>query len=417
MYSLNEYDAMWNLFVIPSWISFFTSFILLIDSIYAYAVHTPENIKARKGNILKFQMGGAIFSILFFIFGPLLMTIYKYELSCKHEVFDYFENEWDDENRQNETKLCKTNKLLVYFLLLVFNVVTMHIASVYQQLKDSAAMKRNAKTPIWLKLFCGFLIFSPFIFSTIALLIDGTDTDVQSVNRARWSIFCGLRLYPMEEIFLVHIPFLFSGMMIMIFVTKTRLIMNKMTSVGKTGEKKSKSSVALQKLGRKLGVLGLLVSILVIALIIVTVAILPNLADASKAYADWSNCAVFSDADLELRTANNCSHLMTMLGVTTNEELKLLGANAVKDKPSAFLNGLLYALQSSIPFIFSIFYMSLALKKWKTRSKVLTSYYKSNFKSKVSSSVESDAVSSSAFSSGASSANSSKASTAVSSTN
>lgn len=366
LYSQSEFHTLYNVYVVIGTLTGIMCAVLLADSAFVVIGARRKNkdmIKARQSPIWRYQTLGAVAGLLFFITGPLLVLLFNdtenFGMVCESNSMPQF---MDHSIPEYTTWSCSLNKSAIFFNMLLFNVLILHLLDVLRALKNSQALN-NAKVPPGKKAAIeGAVVAIPMVLMIIALSIDGLDreSDAWVGSVARWTTMCGAQLSLLEEVMLVHVPFIISGVIVMVTCVRIQKVLRELAQVsssgGRTGSflKDGKDAVtrALEALSRKLSILGACTAILVVIFVVCSIDVVPKFTTLSKSFIDYFLCqSIGSTADQQLALYDSCADLFQDL------ETNSAGESYFTKRPSPSYVATLIAAQGMVPFLFSVFYL------------------------------------------------------------
>jgi len=240
---------------------------------------------------------GSTLGIVYFIIGP-LMTLLNFEkISCDGNQFldigDILSGA-----QQIGNGMCEAQRVAPFVLQAIFNLMLYALFRVMvmvdQRFKRWTQRDVNLATFVVMS-YCGF---GPFVTMGIALGVDKSTDDIVQIfgQLARNSAICSMRLTTAQEIILVFLPFLITGL----FITGLSLyIWMRLSSIqagvqGLITDKNRASDRALNLLMRRLSVLGVATFIVIIILIGATAYVINSMSLFSPRFNAWFGCETVS---------------------------------------------------------------------------------------------------------------------------
>jgi len=266
------------------------------DQVMSGAESSGTTGRFRSGKIrasMVYALLGSILGIVYFIIGPLMTLIYSEKISCDGKAFldigDVIAG-----TQQIGNSMCSAQRVAPFVLQGIFNLMFYALFRVMimvdQRFKRWTQQSVNLARIVILA-YCGL---GPFVTMGIALGVDKATDNLTLVfgQLARNSAICTMRLTTGQEIVLVFLPFIITG----ICITALSLyIWLRLSSIqagvqGLITDKNRASDRALNLLMRRLSVLGVATFIVIIILIGSTSYVINSMALFSPRFNSFFGC-------------------------------------------------------------------------------------------------------------------------------
>jgi hypothetical protein len=242
---------------------------------------------------------GSSLGIVYFCIGPLMSLVRFENIACSGVSYYDIKNLTSGAAPLGDNQ-CQAQRVAPFILQGIFNLMLYALFRVLIMVDQRFKRwtNRQVLTARFLMIcYCGL---GPFVTLGIAMGLDKTTDDITLLfgQLARNSYICSVRLSPVQEVFLVLLPFVITGIMI----TGLSLYIYFRLSAIQAGVKelqthKNKSSdVALRLLMIRLSVLGLLTFAVILILVGTTAYLIDSMQKFSPNFNAWFACETVSGA-------------------------------------------------------------------------------------------------------------------------
>lgn len=190
---------------------------------------------------------------------------------------------------------CEINRASIYAVLFGFNVLAVHLFALSKQVGSMSMVKTG--TPKMVRIAEVAAAVIPFFLLVTMYSLDGLSIlqDEAQGSAARWTIICGPRLTMNEELALVHIPFIVTGLVVFglsIKLLRTFARIKKETRKTTTASRSESMDKKLAIMIKKLMVLGLLCLVLVAIFIYLTATTVSKINSLTESFNIYLVCSM-----------------------------------------------------------------------------------------------------------------------------
>mmetsp|Transcript_33293 Transcript_33293/g.53693 ORF Transcript_33293/g.53693 Transcript_33293/m.53693 type:complete len:735 (-) Transcript_33293:155-2359(-) len=383
MFSMSDFDSMWLMYVIPGWIGFVFTLIILVQLAWKGELFRL-NKNTKLWASLRAKQVGVWACLLYFIVGPGMSSLMKYDVKCNflNVTFNLSEN-------SKPSTACVISRSQVYVILLLLNIILANQIGVMHSL-ESAVQMPVARQQGCFSWFAQYLVRTiPVLLCIVMYIVEQVSTYHESpwawkVHNAREAFTCSPKLPPAAEIILVHLPLVVTAGFVVFVSARSIYIVHSIakqqqSSMGAGAGNSSKSDPSIIVLGdmmRKLSFLGLISAGLIIAYSITIATIMGGLKLAVDGLYDIELCGgkynlARRHGNTSVRTASGCEAYAIMhnaIDIDGNPDYGLIHEDEFVEKmldyyaPPAFAVGMINCVHSTFFALFSVFYVLVSVK-------------------------------------------------------
>jgi len=325
-----QQDSIELAFVIPAVIALFFCFFVFLDSIFVITESQGFNelLKLRKrllatvtdtdndtshtggvGNTsgsrrrrnqlraaTLYSLLGSVLGMTFFFLGPMVTLTRKQQVSCGTDPVAIDLGDVARGTADLSDSYCRAQRASPFILQMIFNLILYAIVRVFLVVTEKARhwdSRRKLAFDVLLVSYCAGI---PILFMIVALVKDRLSTDVVDfiTQFSRNSAICVPRLSVADEVILIFLPFILTGIMVTWLSLYIYMHLSQISKgvVGLSGAeaKKNSSSVALRLLMTRLSFLGVATFLVLIVFISASASLMQEMAVFAPKFNAFFGC-------------------------------------------------------------------------------------------------------------------------------
>jgi hypothetical protein len=245
-----------------------------------------------------YSLLGAVLGIIYFFIGPMITLIRKSQVSCGVDPRPIDLLNLILGNAETSDSFCKAQRVAPFILQMVFNLILYAIVRVFMVVTERSRRMSEKQLRIFDILLVSYCAGIPILFLIIASARDQLSTNLIDfiTQFSRNSAICVPRLTVAEEVILIFLPFIVTGIMICalsyyIYTHLQQINQNVqgLMSENKTGGQSS-SAVALRLLMVRLSFLGIFTFLILMVFISASATLMQAMSVFSPRFNNFFLC-------------------------------------------------------------------------------------------------------------------------------
>jgi len=222
----------------------------------------------------------------------LATLLYGSQVSCGFETLNV--QAFTAGTTPEDPLACKAQRAAPFILQAIFNVVLYSSVKVFEIVSGSAMQLPRNTLRVYNAAVLLYCVGVPIITLAVALSLDALPSTIgpASVQMSLQATICQVRLSPTAQWLLVYVPFIVTGVFIVVLNCAAYCVVKRIQDKAATYKASSSNDMALEQLMTRLAVLGTLTFCTLIVVIVCASVFTEQLNHFSPAFANYLECLV-----------------------------------------------------------------------------------------------------------------------------